>query len=152
MEVIESLKHRTGFSDINFQVNVPKNLHLFTNEFIFSSIIQNLIDNSIKYKSSLTPYISITAENKTNTFHLTVKDNGIGIPFEYQGKIFDMFFRGTEQAEGSGLGLYIVKSNILRMGGEIKLKSIPNNGTQFFITFPNNKTKLNSSSRNLKIK
>jgi signal transduction histidine kinase len=61
----------------------------------------------------------------------------MGIREEYMPKIFSMFFRATERSEGAGLGLYIVKESVNKLGGEITLDSTYNEGSVFNICLPN---------------
>ena len=68
---------------------------------------------------------------------MVFKDNGIGIAKEYQNDVFNMFFRGTENAEGSGLGLYIVKQTVDKMKGQISLESDYGKGTEIVLKVPN---------------
>ncbi|TAE48522.1 MAG: sensor histidine kinase [Cytophagales bacterium] len=68
---------------------------------------------------------------------ISFEDNGIGIKEEYIKKIFDMFFRATDKGEGSGLGLYIVKQTIEKLGGSIEVKSEYGEGTLMTIHLPN---------------
>jgi signal transduction histidine kinase len=65
------------------------------------------------------------------------KDNGIGIDTENLNHIFEMFYRASEQSDGSGLGLYIVKNAVDKLGGTIQVESTLGEGTEFKITLPN---------------
>ena len=71
--------------------------------------------------------------------HVTVRfvDNGIGIKNELQQKVFEMFYRVSENSIGSGLGLYIVKETVDKLNGTIRIESQPGEGTRFMITMPN---------------
>lgn len=102
-------------------------------------VFQNLLTNAVKY----------TPENGTVTFEIKsedskiimkVSDTGYGIPKELQEKVFSKFFRGdnikNKEPEGTGLGLYIVKSIIDHSGGEIRFESEENKGTAFYISYP----------------
>ncbi|MBY0424312.1 MAG: HAMP domain-containing histidine kinase, partial [Cytophagales bacterium] len=62
--------------------------------------------------------------------------NGIGIKSELKDKIFDMYFRGTEQSKGNGLGLYVTKKAIEKSLGKVNLESEENEFTQFSFVFP----------------
>ena len=63
-------------------------------------------------------------------------DNGQGIETKHLAKIFDMFFRATQNSTGSGIGLYIVKEIVQKMNGSIEVESSPGRGSKFFITLP----------------
>ncbi len=105
--------------------------------------LQNLITNSVKY----TPprgrvYISIILEKPKGkpTLRVTVADTGVGIPKKDQDKIFSKLFRADNikplDANGTGLGLYIVKSFVQLCGGKIWFKSRENRGTTFYVDLP----------------
>jgi signal transduction histidine kinase len=66
-----------------------------------------------------------------------VSDNGKGIHPDHVKSIFEMFYRATEDSQGSGLGLYIVKETIEKLQGSIQVQSIPRKGTTFTIQLPN---------------
>jgi signal transduction histidine kinase len=77
--------------------------------------------------------IQITSEKAIISFH----DNGIGISAENQEKIFNMFYRASEQSDGSGLGLYIVKNAIDKLNGSVQVTSKEGEFTNFIIQLPN---------------
>ena len=68
---------------------------------------------------------------------IQVEDNGIGIPYNIQSKVFDMFYRGNEKSDGSGIGLYIVKQAVQKLNGLILLESEPEKGSKFTLKLPN---------------
>jgi signal transduction histidine kinase len=68
---------------------------------------------------------------------MNFSDNGIGIAAENQERVFDMFYRATSERTGSGLGLYIVKEMVSKLGGSIKLDSQKDIGTAIRIEIPN---------------
>ena len=82
------------------------------------------------------PFILIEHYITGNIICLKVADNGLGIPKEYQTKVFDMFFRANEKSKGSGLGLYIVKEAIMKLSGSIQLDSEAAEGSTFTIRLP----------------
>jgi hypothetical protein len=101
-------------------------------------VLNNLISNAIKYQNPLSQasWVKIETSEHENSVVIKIEDNGIGIPGELQGKIFEMFYRATEKSSGSGLGLYIVKEIIEKMKGSISVKSVLNESTSFQITIP----------------
>lgn len=110
----------------------------------FSMIMENLIDNAIKY----TPKggritVSVVGEKllgKEPAVEVAVADTGIGIPKGEQERLFQQFFRSSNAAalapRGSGLGLFIVKSLVEGHGGEIRFESEEDKGTKFILTIP----------------
>jgi hypothetical protein len=111
----------------------------YSDAFRMRIIFKNLISNAIKYMNLRRPdnFIWFTIATDANALRLKVQDNGIGIDQAYIDRIFSMFFRATERSEGSGLGLYIVKQTVQRLGGTISLQSTLDEGTQFSIYLPN---------------
>lgn len=106
----------------------------------FSIMLDNLISNSIKYCDLAKAYrfIKVHITNDTDTLFIDIVDNGLGIPAEFQKKVFEMFKRFHPQiAFGSGLGLYLVKKHIQKMNGNIRLES-SGDGTVIYITIPKN--------------
>lgn len=104
-----------------------------------SEIFRNLISNAIKYRrpdanDSLVT-IKITVDHLCAD--ITFSDNGIGIKAASLKRIFEMFYRATDQGEGSGIGLYIVKNAVEKLGGQINVASTPGHGTRFHILLPN---------------
>ena len=105
----------------------------------FDVILNNLISNAIRFAdlTKAKPFIKVTANYTKTTFTLTVEDNGIGIPNEHQEKIFEMFYRGTEQVQGTGIGLYILKESLDILNGTVEVSSIEGKGSNFTVKIPN---------------
>lgn len=124
-------------------VNIHESVKV-ENESVFPSdrnrlmtILNNLISNSIKYRHpARNPEIHVSVEVGKELVILKIRDNGIGIKDYHLGKIFDMFYRTSDHSTGSGLGLYIVKETIKKLGGSIEVESEVNQGTQFIIQLP----------------
>jgi signal transduction histidine kinase len=94
--------------------------------------------NAIKYHNSYrpNPFISIDASADVDSVTIEIADNGEGIKAEYQQKIFNMFFRGTEKSKGSGLGLYIARETVEKLKGTITVESTYSEGSKFIVTLP----------------
>ena len=77
---------------------------------------------------------------KENQYHISVRDNGIGISKKHQSEVFSMFKRFHPKVSfGSGLGLYLVKKNMKAMDGEVHCKALED-GTNFSLSFPYQKS------------
>lgn len=135
----------------NFEIRVKsKNGILVTNiaedsliikgdEVHITNVIFNLLDNAVKYSKEI-PEIQVTTEKRNGNVVVSVRDNGIGIPKEYQSHIFDRFYRvptgNVHNVKGFGLGLSYVKKIVDSHEGEIKVESVLSKGTTFSILFP----------------
>ncbi|MBA4058174.1 MAG: hypothetical protein C0490_25890 [Marivirga sp.] len=97
------------------------------------------MSNAIKYydKNKPDPFLRVLIEVNSEKVHMEFEDNGIGIDNEYLNKVFDMFFRATQNNEGAGLGLYIVQEAVEKLKGTITIKSEIYKGTTFVIDIPN---------------
>lgn len=102
------------------------------------SILQNLITNAIKYHSpKRKPLVEVKTQLKGDEVVLSVRDNGLGIDMEKDGeKLFSMFKRIHTDAEGTGMGLFVIKSMVEDRGGRIEVESQLDKGTTFFVTLP----------------
>lgn len=138
-EVIESLSFLEQAKKINISYVVPENLHFFSDNSRLKMIFTNLVSNAIKYydPEEEDPYIIILIEQDEKGIFVHIKDNGIGIAPQHQGRIFNMFFRASSKSTGSGLGLYIVREAIYKLGGTIEVNSSPGKGTEFILFLPN---------------
>jgi PAS domain S-box-containing protein len=136
--IIETLKFTNGAERISLRLNIGSELEFETDANRLKVIVNNLIANAIKYHdySKPNPFIEISAWKKNNENVLVVRDNGQGILKEHQDQIFNMFYRASENSEGSGLGLYIVKETASKLSGEIDVESQPGEGSEFTLSLP----------------
>jgi len=102
-------------------------------------IFQNLLSNSVKYTPDRR-VISLTIKTQKSDILIKVSDSGYGIPKAQQSQVFKKLFRAdnirVKEPDGTGLGLYIVKSVIEQFGGKIWFESTQNKGTIFYVTIP----------------
>jgi signal transduction histidine kinase len=104
-------------------------------------VLTNVITNAVKYSPQGGPVeIAIEEDSEKKIAQVTVRDHGIGIPREQQPRIFGRFVR-AENANaygitGTGLGLYLCREIIERLGGHIWFESVENEGSTFFLTLP----------------
>ncbi|KAF2339725.1 MAG: HAMP domain-containing sensor histidine kinase [Flavobacterium nitrogenifigens] len=115
---------------------------VFSDRSRLNNILNNVISNAIRYQdaSKEKPFVRIEIDILVDKTNIEVSDNGIGIPEEAQPKIYDMFYRASNKTLGSGLGLYIVKEALGRLGGRIRVSSAVGVGTTFYIEIPNRHT------------
>lgn len=101
------------------------------------SIFQNLLSNAIKYKHpDREPEISVRTLKKKDKILMEVKDNGLGIDLKKHGdSIFGIYQTFHENSKSKGVGLYITKAQVVAMGGNIEVRSVPGEGTVFIINF-----------------
>jgi signal transduction histidine kinase len=104
------------------------------NELQLVQLFQNLISNSLKYRSPNEPQIDISAERADNHWLIRVQDNGIGVPESQQERIFKWFARGSDATVGSGIGLAICRRIVQRHGGNIWVESKDGLGSTFLFT------------------
>jgi signal transduction histidine kinase len=136
----EKMQFMPGSKNIEHKVKIEKEVPFYSDVYRLSVILNNLISNSIKYfdEKKTQPFINISMRVEKNKAVIDFEDNGIGIEERYINKVFDMFFRGTEQNKGAGLGLYIVKEAVEKLGGNVSIYSQVGVGTLFKIELPNN--------------
>jgi signal transduction histidine kinase len=108
---------------------------------LFRQCVHNLITNAIRYSKQKSGKVKIVLNrNNKKYFTISVSDNGIGIPKESQGRIFEKFFRADNAiktvTEGTGLGLYLIKMIVTQSNGEVWFDSKVGKGTTFFIKLP----------------
>jgi PAS domain S-box-containing protein len=114
-------------------------IDFYSDHWRVSEIFRNLISNAIKYRQLFldNPEIQIKIHIDHLRADISFADNGIGIDEKNLARIFDMFYRATEQSDGSGIGLYIVKNAVDKLGGQINVASKVGQGTRFNILLPN---------------
>ncbi len=102
---------------------------------LMDSIFMNLVSNAIKYRRQDTPpKVSSRSEREDGWVKITVADNGLGIDMEAHGdKLFTLYGRFHSHVDGKGLGLYLVKTHVMAMGGRIEVSSEPGKGPTFAI-------------------
>ncbi len=135
-ELMPEIKVRHIELILNFKKNMPK---VMADEERLKMVVENLLGNAIKY-SMTKGKVEIKISKIGNYANFSIKDNGVGIPQEQHGRVFEKFFRSDNivkyQTEGTGLGLYIAKNIVEQMGGNIWFESVENLGSIFSFTVP----------------
>jgi PAS domain S-box-containing protein len=137
-DIINEFLFMDNVNKVNFNISIDPDFTFVSDQKRISVILKNLISNAIKYHNynQDNPQIIINGYSQGENIVISVYDNGDGIDPDIQPKIFDMFYRGTEKSNGSGLGLYIVKEMIEKLDGKISVNSNPNKGSNFVVTLP----------------
>ena len=136
-ESISKLAYMEGMDRLSINLQCGDET-VITQKELLSIIIENLLSNAIKYQDpeQATPTVNITASSTPTHCILRISDNGLGIPAEYSKDIYAMFKRfHPKTAYGSGLGLYMVKKNIAKIGASISYTA-KQPGTEFSIYLP----------------
>ncbi|MGH2649489.1 MAG: 7TM diverse intracellular signaling domain-containing protein, partial [Ginsengibacter sp.] len=125
--------------DIQRIVEIDQQGIFVTDKTRLNIVMNNLISNALRYhnKNKDNPYLKIAVNATSKQAQIQVEDNGQGIDEKHLEYIFTLFYRANKTTEGSGIGLYIVKEAIEKLGGTIEIKSQIDVGTKFTITIPN---------------
>lgn len=137
-DITDNLKYLDNYSGIKFTIDL-KCESLFTDRFLIKVGVGNLLSNAIKYQKKrleAPPEIKIESWKQNNQLNIKITDNGEGIATTYKDKIFEMFYRGTTNSTGSGLGLFIAKEAVEKLNGKIEFISEYGVGSEFTIIIP----------------
>ncbi len=146
LRVESSLKRTIGFSEhqaleknILIKLNCPESITYSADWSLLEQAIANLIDNALKYSGNDTEVV-VSAANVGENLHISVKDQGPGIPIKNLGRIFERFYRidktRSRSLGGTGLGLAIVKHVAHIHRGSVDVKSSEGEGSEFTIVLP----------------
>jgi PAS domain S-box-containing protein len=135
----DNLKSLSDENGILIASEVHGSVDFYSDSVRVKTIIGNILSNAVKYydPQKKRPFVNISITINEDICVLKMADNGIGIEAKYQPKIFDLFFRATDQSQGTGLGLFIVKDTVEKLKGSIDVDSEVGRGTTFTITIPN---------------
>jgi two-component system phosphate regulon sensor histidine kinase PhoR len=141
--VIETVLDEVGSTIEEKSLTIKKDYadtpNLYNDPRLVRVIIQNLISNAVKYTQE-GGTITVAAEADPDDVTISVSDTGIGIPQDAQDKIFTKMFRAenvrVHDVQGTGLGLYLVRSVVRELGGSISFNSTEGDGTTFWVRLP----------------
>lgn len=141
-DVLQLLSLKSNLTKIDIVKHLDTSSEFYSNNELINTIFHNVIHNAIIYSKPSTklkkPHITISVKTLEDRAILTISDKGIGIRKDNLQKIFDLYFRANVLDEaGNGLGLYVVKSIVDDLNGEIHVKSKIHKGSSFEIILPN---------------
>jgi signal transduction histidine kinase len=136
-EIVNEQAKSMNFFDLQAQVDIDESLVLKSDRGLFKIIIGELTKNSINFRNGNRVQINVKAFLMGfEHIKLVFEDNGQGISEEVRDTIFEMFKRGNEKSQGSGLGLYAVRLAVSKLHGKVNFVGNVNSGTAFQIILP----------------
>lgn len=135
--VVESLVNQAEATGSTLDIDAPQPIDGVWDEFRIEQVLTNLITNALRYGRG-SP-VTVVALRVGDQAVMAVRDQGIGIAPEDQGRIFEQFERtddSRKHAAGLGLGLYITREIVRAHGGEITVESAPGEGALFRVALP----------------
>ena len=138
--VIDELKPQIEEKKLKFTKDYDKNLaKIKLDPKLIRIVFQNLLSNAVKYTCAKGK-VNLEIRKSKSHVNIIVSDSGIGVPKKQQAKLFTKLFRADNvqevDADGTGLGLYIIKSILEASGGDISFESTPGKGSIFTIQLP----------------
>lgn len=125
--------------DRRIEVDAASDLRVTADPDALSTILLNLVENAIKYAPGSTPITLSAHTAAAGSVQIEVVDHGPGIDQDEQGLIFERFYRGKQHASatgGTGIGLAISTALVERLGGTLRVRSAPDEGSAFIVTLP----------------
>lgn len=123
---------------------VDPNIRLLSDRFLLMLVVENLIDNAIKFYNDSprrSPFVKIKVQQEEeNKVKMVVIDNGIGVNTSNKDEIFHLFTRASDRSETGGIGLYLSKMASFRLGGEVILAKTSPSGSEFHLILPDDIT------------
>jgi len=137
---LDSLRDLRGFERVKVQTHLDAATPFYSDAERLFSVLKSVVGNSISFQNYALqeqPAVTIRITCSPGEAAIVVDDNGVGIAEENLDAVFRMFTRSSSQSTGSGLGMYIVKQTVERLGGRIFLQSREGKGTQVSVQIPN---------------
>lgn len=135
--IFADLKYSTE-ENVDCTLEISGSTKIKSDKYRLETLLKNVIGNAVKYRNRElnNPWVKVLVKNDKTNCTISVADNGTGISEKTLPKIFDMFYRGSNAVSGTGLGLYICKEIIHRLGGTMDVESNAGKGSVFSISFP----------------
>jgi signal transduction histidine kinase len=136
-ENLENFRFYPHAMSIRVLLEVPDSQTIHSDSFRLQEVFGNLISNAFKYYDPAKPsFVRIACDENDHMVSVIIEDNGLGMREEELPRIFDMFYRANRDAQGTGLGLYIVQETLQKLQGKIEVESVYGKGSVFRVHLP----------------
>lgn len=144
-ESIEHHRYSPNANRLTVCIDVEKPGKVITDVNRLNVVINNLVSNAIRYMdlNKTENKLNIEVRKEEDVFRFKFSDNGLGIRKEDHEKIFDLFYRAHQNSKGTGIGLYLVRDTVKKMGGDINVSSVEGESTTFEFTIVDQKQMVN---------
>ncbi len=134
----EHFQYMEGADRVALSVENKMSEGFHSDKYRISIVLSNLLSNAVKYQDYSKPEtnIKVTLAQCEGDACITISDNGNGIPKDKLGKVWEFFYRGEDQGQGTGMGLSIVNETVKKLGGSIHVDSQPGVGSTFKVRLP----------------
>lgn len=136
-DVMTRLSCMPGFEKVKINTTVNQHSDFYGDAHILKTVMEKLLDNAYHYSQPVEePEVNINVNLQKHLLSLEVIDNGIGIPKQSLPQVFNMFYRASMLSTGNGLGLFIVRNLVEKLGGTVSIMSEENKGTKVSVKIP----------------
>ncbi|MCU0443660.1 MAG: hybrid sensor histidine kinase/response regulator [Microscillaceae bacterium] len=138
-QILENYANYDCSPQVRKEITVQQDCIFYSDKNRLEIILNNLISNAIRFANLhlSESYIKIKVDVNPQEAWVCVEDNGMGIAEKHKNRVFDMFYRATDQKVGSGLGLFLVRETMEKLKGVIQMESELGQGTTFRLKIPN---------------
>lgn len=134
---LENFRFYPHAPSIRVLLEVPDSVTIRSDSFRLQEVFGNLISNAFKYYDPAKPsFVRIACDENEDMVSVIIEDNGLGMREEELPRIFEMFYRANREAQGTGLGLYIVQETLQKLQGRIEVESVYGKGSVFRVHLP----------------